>query len=471
MRLSRWWLTGFLSMLAGACNGGLLIGDGPDGGPTTTTTGGGGSSTSSGGSGGAMTTGGGGSILTTASSGVGGSMIPMTSGGGGSSMSTGAGGSIIMTSGSGGGMTTGTGGAGGGGPDACPGMSFDAEFSMLQLDNTPLGRVYDVWGAGEGDYYVALGVETASWPNTSQLTALAHNDGSHWTLERLPPTTGIAQLTGTELLTPGGPVSNLWALAGVQSSQLQAAVLRGSGAAGMHMWTSETVLDPGYGLVALGIADAILSVYTHSNAFIGEVRRYNGTQWVNMDLPDVGVPYAFRKLRMRDATHVYGVGYSGGANMGSHVIGAFDGTKWSAHLVDDKCGNLEDVVGVAPDRIYTLGTDYTAMKRRVCRVSPDLATWTVIDDLPYAGGDNPTIVASGTGGTIVAIVGTYMSHGPSLLRFIRNDMLVESCNMTPGLGAFTAWSAPGSNILHIFSGEQAGVTKSFARHIARVLDM
>jgi hypothetical protein len=172
---------------------------------------------------------------------------------------------------------------------------------------------------------------------------------------------------------------------------------------------------------------------------------------------------------MRDATHVYGVGYSGGPNMGSHVIGAFDGSQWRAHLVDDKCGNLEDVAGVAPDRIYTFGTDYSTMQRRVCRVSPDLATWNVIDNSPFSG-DDPAIVASGTGATIVAIVGTYMSHGPSSLRFIRNDMLAESCSMTPGLGFFTAWSAPGSNTVHIFAGEQAGPTTSFARHIARVVD-
>jgi hypothetical protein len=328
--------------------------------------------------------------------------------------------------------------------------------------------VYDVWGVNDDNIYVALGVETASWPSTSSLAALAHYDGRSWTLERLPPMTGIAQLSGTEVAHPPDLVSRLLVLAGGPSMS-NSSLFHGVGSPGAHMWTSEPVVDRPYGVVALGEEDAILSVYTHSNAYLGEVRRFDGMKWVAMALPDIGTQYAFRKLRMRDANHVYGVGYSGPINMGSRVIGAFDGSKWSAHVIDAKCGNLEDVVGVAPDRIYTLGTDFAASRLRICRVSPDLVTWDVIDEFPYAGVEHPTIVATDRG-TIVAIVGTYMTGGTSLLRVLRNEMLAESCGLTPGLGAFTAWIASGSSELHIFTGAQAGVTMSFARHIARVVD-
>jgi hypothetical protein len=129
------------------------------------------------------------------------------------------------------------------------------------------------------------------------------------------------------------------------------------------------------------------------------------------------------------------------------------------------------VVGVAPDRIYTLGTVFsTPQVRRICGVSPDLATWNIVDEFPFApGGENVELVASG-GGAVVTVLGTYMTHGPSTVRTMRNDMPGSPCSLTPGLGNFVAWSAPGSPNVHIFTGEQAGVTMSFARHLVARVD-
>jgi len=420
MNSAQWILGGLVSTLVCACNTGLLIGDAPvDGGSTSAGIGGGAGSTTDG------------------AAGVGGASVPTDGADGANPI-----------------------------PGECPTWRTDVAFAGLRLDETALGRVYDVWGLSDDDYYVALGVETASWPNSSSLAAIAHFDGQKWTLDRLPPTVAVAALTGIGHRGVPAIASQLWVLA---STPYDPKLLRNAGDGAT--WTSETLpYKTAMGIVAFSETDGLLSDSSSAFNFAdGEVRRLTEGQWVRMTMPDLGVVYNLLKLRMLDAAHVYAVGYSGGANMGSNVIAAFDGSQWRAQPVPVGCGDLADVVGVAPDRIYTVGTSLAASQRLVCRVSPELRSWNVVAKAAFTG-DKPTIVATAAG-TLVAIAGNYMAReAPAMVLTLRNDIPSDPCLIAEGLGQFVAWSAPGSANVHIFSGQQAGTTMAGARHLAARID-
>jgi hypothetical protein len=461
-------LTCFVSSLVLACQPGLLVAQEPDSGPSDRTIVGSAGSTSTGGGGATSLTGGGGATSSTGDGGA----TSSTAGIGGTPADTGDGSTTAETdsgptASTDGGTPRDSGGAETGpSRTECPMWSADPDFEALQLDNTPLGRVYDVWGSADNNYFVALGVETATFPgSSSSLAAIAYFDGLKWTLHRLPPINVVTALSGSAtrgfLLT----YSQLWVLS---SSGQQSTIFKGSSPSMIDTWTTETLDTPANHLVVLKDTDALLSTSSSTNFADGHVQRWNGSQWDLMTMPDLGVVYVLRKLRAVDATHVYALGYSGGANMGSNVFAAFDGAQWRARKVPAECGNLEDVLGVGADRIFTLGNVFATQRRTLCRVSPDLGTWTVLDQSP-SGGDNPALVADGRG-TVLTVVGTYMSHGPSTVRYLDADLPGLQCTLNPGIGNFVAWSAPGSPNVHIFSGQQAGITNSFARHLVARVD-
>jgi hypothetical protein len=423
-------------MFLSACSGGLFIGDATDGGA---------------GAGGGPTTSGGGSGPMPA--GPGGAGGGTTGGGGGSTLTEGAGGAT---------MAGGAGGAGGADPNPlgeCSAWTNGPALSEVKLNGAAIDRVWDAWGLSDSDYYVAV--------SSSTLGAVVHFDGQTYkTILELPSTPRITSLTGAVGLQNPLLVSQLSVLAPANN---EAAITRSMGPLAMGSWIHESLAGIANGLVALGEQDALLSVTSPMNIAFGEVLRWNGTQWAAMDVPALDVPYSIRKLRMLDSTHVYGIGYSGGADMGSNVFAAFDGSQWRARRVPAECGNLDDVVGVPPDRIYTLGSVFSISRRRVCRVSPDLATWTVIDEYSDPGkGEEPALVAT-SAGTLLTVLGTYMISGPSTVRAIFNDHAYSTCTLSPGLGFFVAWSAPRSPKVHLFAGPQVGQTTP-VRHLVATVD-
>jgi hypothetical protein len=330
---------------------------------------------------------------------------------------------------------------------------------MLSLDGSAPNQVFDAWGLSDSDYYVALG-------GTSLHPVIAHPNGQTWGLDMLPAGDQVTSLGGAVHAQAPELLSQLTVLAPTDTNK--STIFRASGTFGMNPWTMESIGAPSNALAVLGESDALLSVASTTNFADGQVQRWNGTLWNRMDLPDLGVVYSLRKLRMLDATHVYAIGYSGGADMGSNVFAAFDGSQWKARRVPAECGNLHDVAAASPDRVYTIGTVFSIARRHLCRVSPDLATWTVVDESGVPnGGDEPRLVAT-NGGTVLTIVSTYMSHGPSTVRAMHNDSPATTCTISPGLGNVVAWSAPGSPNIHVFTGPQAGETTPVRHLVARV---
>lgn len=142
---------------------------------------------------------------------------------------------------------------------------------------------------------------------------------------------------------------------------------------------------------------------------------------------------------------------------------------WKMARLPSECGAvLEDVVGVPPDSIYTLGaTSSSPTTRHICRVSSDLTTWTPVGQVPY-GSSNQRVAAT-AGGTVVAIWTNLIAATPSVFAIVRNDAIKATCEVTPSLGDFVTWSAPGSPNVHVFSS-QVPISRAPVRHLVRRFD-
>jgi hypothetical protein len=339
-------------------------------------------------------------------------------------------------------------------------FTSEPSFSALALEGKPLGRVYGVWGLSDDDIYVALGVETSTWPNTSLVAAVAHWNGANWTLDPLPPVVEVVQITGRS-------GKDLWlvAKATVDGSPV---ILRKNGGAG---WA---VTPLNYGLVLdmtlFGQNDGLMSASPTRSLGQGVTLRLT-SDWTPMPMPSVDETYLFWTLRARDEKHVYATGYTTGATMGKRILGAFDGAAWTAARVPAQCGEyLSDVVGVAPDVIYTNATSFTQpWTRHICRVSADLATWDSVAVVPFSGDREGAIVATG-GATVVAIWSNYMTSTAAMVTTVRANTATSNCSLSPPLGNFVAWSAKGSPNVHIFTGEPAGRSEMPGRHLVKRFD-
>ena len=54
---------------------------------------------------------------------------------------------------------------------------------------------------------------------------------------------------------------------------------------------------------------------------------------------------------------------------------------------------------------------------------------------------------------------------------MQGDVLKATCELSPGLGDFVAWSAPGSPNVHVFSGLEGGGNALLpARHLVKRFD-
>jgi hypothetical protein len=310
---------------------------------------------------------------------------------------------------------------------------------------------------------VALGVETGSWPSTSSNAAVAHYDGSHWTLLPLPPVVDILSISGrgsgdlwlTAIPQRGGPIdgpvlmrnrnSPTWSIGSLPYRQV-------------------------HDMMVVGHNDGWMSVSPTGNLSQGVLLRYVSDAWSPVPLPSIDETYLFWTLRARDEKHVYAVGYTTGPTMGNRLLASFDGAAWKTVRVPAHCGDyLADVVGVAPDVIYTNATRFSQRwTRHLCRVSADLANWESVGELAFDGDRSGQVVATG-GGTVVAIWINYMMQTPeAMVATIRANRMTSTCLMAPGFGRFVAWSAPGSPNVHIFGGDHAGSMPG--RHLVKRFD-
>ena len=319
-----------------------------------------------------------------------------------------------------------------------------------------------MWGLSDNDIYVALGVETATWPNSSSTAAVAHFDGSKWTLLPLPPVVEVVSIQGRS-------GSDLWLVA-VPPPRGNPVLLRNQNNAG---WQSTPV---NYGLVLdmtlFGQSDGLMAASPTTNLGQGVALRLVGGEWTPIPMPPIGETYLFWTLRARDEKHVYATGYTTGATMGNRILGSFDGAAWKAARLPANCGDyLADVVGIAPDVIFTNATRFSQpLTRHLCRVSADLANWESAGELTFDGDRAGQLVATGAG-TVVAIWGNYMVRtSGAMVATLRGNKMTSTCSMSPGLGNFVAWSAPGSPNVHIFTGEQAGGTRMAGRHLVKRFD-
>jgi hypothetical protein len=452
----------------GAATGGAGTGGGGAG------TGGAGAAGGSAGTGGTATGGAGGAATGGGGAGTGGAAT-----GGGAGTSGGGAGTGGAGTGGGGAGTGGTGATGGsagsagattsdGGFDApsnpCKPFTVDAMFETLQRDGEPLGRVYDVWSPADFEIHVALGVETATWPNQSTVAAVADWDGSTWSVDPLPPVINIVGLSGRS-------ASDLWIAADTMVGA-NPVILRNNGNTpwfGMHVF-QEVIF-----------AMKMLGPFPNGGTATGLQFRTD-IQGVVLDLSNQGIavgsspqlsePYTFRKIRTLGNQNTYYIGnVVGEAASGNFLLAARNSSGWKTARVPSECGyTLDDVVALSPDTIYTIGVGNSQPTiRYICRVSQDLVTWQPIGQLPFEG-STQAIVAT-AGGTVVAIWGNYADAvGPSRYVTVQGNSVTSICDITPPLGNFVALSGPGSANVHIFAGQPAGTIRGPARHLIRRFD-
>src|SRR6185503_9132960 len=131
----------------------------------------------------------------------------------------------------------------------------------------------------------------------------------------------------------------------------------------------------------------------------------------------------------------YAIGYTTGATMGNRILASFDGEAWKAARIPAHCGEyLADIVGVAPNAIYTNATRFSQpLTRHICRVSADLATWEPVAEVAYDGDRSGQVVAT-SGGTVVAVWSNYMVRtAGAMVATIRGNTMTSTCTMSPGL--------------------------------------
>ena len=190
-------------------------------------------------------------------------------------------------------------------PAGCPELVPEAWFSTLQLDGTPLGRPYAAWGVSDKDFYVAIGVETNSWPNASSLAAVAHWDGAAWTVDRLPPINDISGMSGRS-------GRDLWILGMTQQSGPRK-LLRNEGSNG---WRETAISEYIVDIELVGPEEGFMSGSRTSNLIDGVLYRIRGDSWTAEPLPDIGQRYGFLKLEANGERQVYGQGYVVGRQHG-----------------------------------------------------------------------------------------------------------------------------------------------------------
>ncbi|MET0594563.1 MAG: hypothetical protein ABW133_17820 [Polyangiaceae bacterium] len=341
---------------------------------------------------------------------------------------------------------------------SCAGLLEDASFASLGLDGQRLGRVYDVWGLSDDDIHVALGVETATWPNSSTLAAIAHWDGQKWSLSRLPP------------------VRSVFALSGVGQGDLRVATDAERGTVVRRLlgrspeWFIESYNDWNISDLAMTPElDGFMTANDPSGGLSGNVYRYVDG-WKLVELPFVGERYRLRSLRVHDAQHVYAFGLLTGARMGQGLIGRFNGTNWSLTELPSGCGFAVQDLAVAGDATYTLGRAADGERaRKICRATRDLSSFAAIGELVYEG-DSQALVST-AGQTLAAIWANYMAKDhPTVIATLRAEGITSACTLRPGLGQFVGWSAPQSRNVHIFAGETAGgATGGPGKHLIKRL--
>jgi hypothetical protein len=317
---------------------------------------------------------------------------------------------------------------------------LEAGFSALQLDATPLGRPYEVWGVSDNDFYVAIGVETNSWPNASSLAAVAHWDGARWTVDRLPPINDISGMAGRS-------GRDLWILGMTQQSGPRK-LLRNKGSNG---WWETAISEYIVDIELLGPEDGFMAGSKTSNLIDGVLYRIHGDSWTAESLPDINQRYGFLKLAANDQRQVYGQGYVVGGAMGSFALGAFDGSTWRTAMLPPECGySLEGLAG-ATSGVHTLALSVAAPSpHRLCRVSSDLSSWVALGEFPAQFPGRPSLAAT-RAGTLV-VTSNSMGYATAPMLIARGQALI-SCP-TPLLYDSVTWVAPGSPIVHIFSASQ-----------------
>ena len=340
--------------------------------------------------------------------------------------------------------------------DPCAPFAPDPSFEALELDGAALSTIYGVWGLADDDIYVAIGGQSQPSPNETRM-AIAHWNGSTWALDRLSNVVRIDAMSGRS-------GADLWLSAIVVPGHR--AMLRNGGGSG---WASTSMPHSFvYDMLLLPPDDGWMTASAPGQLEKGVTLRLNG-DWTEAALPARSDSYSFRELSARDAQHVYGIGHVDGA-MDGDLLGAFDGKSWKTVRAPSECGvALEDVVGVAPDAIYTIGTTYSSLRtRNVCRVSSDLGAWKPVGSVPYGG--SPQGVAATAGGTVVPIWANLIAGTASVFAVVRGDVLKATCELSPGLGDFVAWSAPASPNVHVFSGLSGGNAGAPARHLVKRFD-
>jgi hypothetical protein len=145
--------------------------------------------------------------------------------------------------------------------------------------------------------------------------------------------------------------------------------------------------------------------------------------------------------------------------MGNLALDAFNGAQWTSVSVPAG-GDLYDVAQVG-NEAYALMTD------TIYEASADLSSWKARVSLSPGYPDTRAIVAT-SAGTVVALLGYYMSSGAGAAIVMQPGAQPGTC-AAPHWGQFVAIAPPGSHNVHVFAGAQAGITFEGAHHwVARV---
>jgi hypothetical protein len=334
-------------------------------------------------------------------------------------------------------------------PPVCPVLLPDLSFEHLELDTVFLARPYGAWGLSDDDFYVALGAQR-NVSSTASPAAVAHWNGTEWTLDRLPPLFDIRAISGRS-------GTDLWLVAQTAPAE-PPIILRNSGSSGWRAtpFPERTVYD----MTLVGPDDGWIAG-SSSETGAGVLYRIHGDTWSRATLPSIGKTYDFQELEASNAQHVYARGYVVGAPMGSFAIGAFDGSVWSTEFLPAQCGvSLTALASGAPGAVYTIATgDSVSSPRRICRVSSDLSFWTPMGEFATDGVNG--MLAATRGGTVLATwMATSLEGAP--MAITRGDGVVGSCRGPLFAANHFTWVAPKSSKVHIFSSD--GLDEKLSGH-------